>query len=412
MGVAIWHAIVRPGLALHPAGVIRSAAAAVAAASVASAKLDGISPTLVTVRARWTFTQAGARGSSIIIMLVSLLRVLAPEVGLRYGCVECCAASAVPPPNLQERLLLTDDVSEGRPVIQWYPGHIAKAERLMGEVLSMVDVVVELRDSRVPDATTHPLLPSWVGSRGHVLVLNRIDSVPKPALSNWAEYLKAQDGPQPMLVDARKGDGVAELKRAIMRAGEGVNVRRKRRGINPRPIRAAILGYPNVGKSALINRLVGRRKTKSENRPGVTRGFTWVRIDSQVQLLDSPGIIPAKQIEQGAAYHLAMCDDIGNAGYDTRSVAAALFERIVLVNQHRPRFASIDTLRDRWGVPLECSSGEIYLQSLADARFTGDVERAATALLTDFRKGLLGPLCIEFPESDGEAVGADAMPGR
>ena len=221
------------------------------------------------------------------------------------------------------------------------------------------------------------------------------------AISEWNDALQAEGGPAPLFVDARQGDGVAELKRAILRAGEGVNEKRKRRGINPRPIRAAILGYPNVGTSALINRLVGKKKTKSENRPGVTRGFTWIRIDPKVQLLDSPGIIPAKQVEQSEAYLLAMCNDIGNAAYDVRSVAAALFERLVLVARHQPKYAQLDTLLDRWGVPLECASGEIYLDRLAEARFTGDVERAATTLLKDFRSGLLGPLCIEFPESDG-----------
>ena len=184
-----------------------------------------------------------------------------------------------------------------------------------------------------------------------------------------------------------------------MRAGEGVNTRRKRRGMKPRAVRAAILGYPNVGKSALINRLVGRKKAKSENRPGVTRGFTWVRIDPQVQLLDSPGIIPARQVDQEAAYHLAMCDDIGNAAYDTQGVAAALLERLVLVSRHRPAYAQLETLRERWGVAPEAQpSGEEYLDALARARFTGDVHRAATALLKDFRSGLIGPMCIEFPE--------------
>ena len=303
---------------------------------------------------------------------------------------------------LQDRI--TDpsfDASEGRPLIQWYPGHIAKAERLMSDVLAMVDVVVELRDSRVPISTTHPSLPTWIGSRGHVLVLNRIDSVPQQATAEWRDALCALDGPAPIFVDARQGRGVDELKRAIIRAGKKVNERRQRRGINPRPVRAAILGYPNVGKSALINRLVGRKKTKSENRPGVTRGFTWVRIDKQVQLLDSPGIIPAKQVEQCAAYHLAMCDDIGNAAYDTQGVAAALLERLLFVSQHRPAFARLETLRDRWGVGLDdCDSGETYLSNLAEARFTGDVQRAATTLLKDFRSGLIGPICIEWPEDD------------
>ena len=288
------------------------------------------------------------------------------------------------------------DVSDGRPTIDWYPGHIAKAERLMGDVLSMVDVVVELRDSRAPSSTTHPMLPEWIGSRGRVLVLNRIDAVPERALSQWEASLKA-DGEEPLLVDAKKGTGVPALKRAILKEGRKVNERRARRGINARPVRAAILGYPNVGKSALINRLVGRRKTKSENRPGVTRGFTWIRIDSAVQLLDSPGIIPAKQVDQAAAYHLAMCDDIGNAAYDKQAVAAALYERLLAVSAARPSFARLDTLRERWGVPLDERSGELYLQALADARFTGDVQRAASTLLKDFRSGLLGPICIEYP---------------
>jgi ribosome biogenesis GTP-binding protein YlqF len=310
-----------------------------------------------------------------------------------------CAAAKATPDLLLADAEPTADVSEGRPVIQWYPGHIAKAERLMSEVLSMVDVVVELRDSRVPISTTHPSLPGWIGSRGHVLVLNRIDSVPERASAEWERALLAENAAlRPQLVDAKRGKGVAELKRAIIQAGQKVNDRRKRRGINPRPVRAAILGYPNVGKSALINRLVGRTKTKSENRPGVTRGFTWVRIDPQVQLLDSPGIIPAKAVEQAAAYHLAMCDDIGNAAYDTRGVAAALVERLALVARHRPTFARTDVLKERWGVPLDGACGEDYLQALADSRFTGDIERAATTVLKDFRTGLLGPMCIEWPE--------------
>ena len=124
-----------------------------------------------------------------------------------------------------------------------------------------------------------------------------------------------------------------------------------------------------------------------------------MKFDKQVQLLDSPGIIPAKQVEQSAAYHLAMCDDIGNAAYDTQGVAAALLERLLFVSHHRPAFARLETLRDRWGVDIaSCDSGETYLRNLADARFTGDIQRAATTLLKDFRSGLMGPICIEWPD--------------
>ena len=355
------------------------------------------------------------RSLPLLIAPLSPLTPGSPRLRLAGRGCRCCATEPSsppsPPPLLIDALASSAasaaaatapplDVSTGRPVIQWYPGHIAKAERLMGDVLAMVDVVVELRDSRAPHSTTHPSLPGWIGSRGHVLVLNRIDSVPDRALNDWDDALRALEppGPKPQLVDAKRGAGVAELKRAILRAGEGVNARRKRRGINPRPVRAAILGYPNVGKSALINRLVGKVKTKSENRPGVTRGFTWVRIDKQVQLLDSPGIIPAKAVEQCQAYHLAMCDDIGNAAYDKQGVAAALVERLVLVAAHRPSYCKLEVLCDRWGVPLEGSCGEDYLRRLADERFTGDIERASTTLLKDFRSGLLGKLCIEWPD--------------
>ena len=149
---------------------------------------------------------------------------------------------------------------------------------------------------------------------------------------------------------------------------------------------------------------VGKKKVKSENRPGVTRGFSWVRIDKDIQLLDSPGIIPASHVEQADAYHLAICDDIGNAAYDTQGVAAALFERLNTVAAARPAYAraAVETLRERWGVPIESASGEEYLDALADHRFTGDVDRAATQLLKDFRSGALGRACIEVPVGLGE----------
>ena len=331
--------------------------------------------------------------SSLLVRGLLSIPLQVPTYKGGRGACACCTADVNP--KLHEDF----DVSAGRPIIQWFPGHIAKAERLMSDVLAMVDVVVELRDARVPLSTTHPSLPGWIGSRGHLVVLNRIDAVPKGALHEWESALRA-DGLAPLVIDAKRGTGVPELKKAILRAGQGVNERRKRRGINPRPVRAAILGYPNVGKSALLNRLVNRRKVKSENRPGVTRGFTWVRIDPQVQLLDSPGIIPAKQVEQSAAYHLAMCNDIGSAAYDTQGVAAALVERLALVAHHRPSFVSLTTLHDRWSVSLDGASGEDYLQRLADERFTGDIERASTTILKDFRTGLMGPMCIEWPPRD------------
>jgi ribosome biogenesis GTPase A len=110
-------------------------------------------------------------------------------------------------------------VTAGRPVIDWYPGHIAKAERLMSEVLSMVDVVVELRDARIPVSTAHPMLQTWIGSRGHVLALNRRDAAPDVCLAEWSAAIGLASGPAPVLVDAKKGAGIDELRQAILEQG-------------------------------------------------------------------------------------------------------------------------------------------------------------------------------------------------
>ena len=136
--------------------------------------------------------------------------------------MRCMGHRRFAPPRLALPEVDEIDESTGRPVIEWYPGHIAKAERLMSEVLQMVDVVVELRDARAPIATTHPMLPTWIGSRGRVLVINRIDSVPERSRAAWERTLK-ELGEEPHFVDAKKGVGVPALKKAIMRAGARVN---------------------------------------------------------------------------------------------------------------------------------------------------------------------------------------------
>jgi len=230
---------------------------------------------------------------------------------------------------------------EWRPVISWYPGHIARAEKQLLDMLKLVDVVIELRDSRIPVSTKHPLMDQWVGNRHHILVMNRCDSVPTSVAQDWTRHLAAS-GTVAYWVNAKEGQGIDPLRRAIMLTGKGMNEKRVAKGLLPRPVRACILGFPNVGKSALINRLVGRARMKSENRAGVTRQFTWGQVGGQkskgrasaggnqpdLLLLDTPGIIPAKQVGQRSAYMLAVCDDIGAAAYDTRAVALTLIEEL------------------------------------------------------------------------------------
>lgn len=283
------------------------------------------------------------------------------------------------------------------PPIQWYPGHIAKAERELKEQLKRVDVVLDVRDARIPLATHHPQLSEWVGSKSQVLVLNRMDMITPGARQLWASWYQ-QQGETPYFTNAQQGKGIREVAQAAQQAGVQVNQRRRDRGMQPRAVRAVVVGFPNVGKSALINRLLGRRVVESARRPGVTRQLRWIRISDQLELLDAPGVIPAKLSNQQKALKVAICDDIGEASYDNQRVAAALVEFLKEWDDiAAPSLVPESPLRTRYGLDPIAFSGEDYLHALADFRYQGDPERTARQLLHDFRKGSLGAIALELP---------------
>ncbi|RCJ24645.1 ribosome biogenesis GTPase YlqF [Nostoc minutum NIES-26] len=283
-------------------------------------------------------------------------------------------------------------------LIQWYPGHIAKAEKNLKEQLSRVDVVMEVRDARIPLATHHPQIGEWVGSKTRVLVLNRLDMITPQVRSLWIDWFRSQ-GEVPYFTNAKQGQGVIAISKAAQAAGVELNQRRRDRGMLPRPVRAVVIGFPNVGKSALINRLLGRRVVESAARPGVTRSLRWVRISEQLELLDAPGVIPVKLENQDAALKLAICDDIGQASYDNQLVASAFVD---LLNELQATASDLFPqlpLHSRYELDSTNHTGEAYLHALAEHRYKGDVERTARQLLTDFRKGMLGTLPLELPPS-------------
>ncbi|MBE9068485.1 ribosome biogenesis GTPase YlqF [Leptolyngbya cf. ectocarpi LEGE 11479] len=289
------------------------------------------------------------------------------------------------------------------PSIQWYPGHIAKAERSLKEQLKRVDVVLEVRDARIPLATHHPEVNDWIGDKARVLVLNRVDMISPEARQAWQAWFKAE-GQTAYFTNAKQGTGVQNLLRAAQDAGKAMNARRKSRGMRPRPVRAVVIGFPNVGKSALINRLLKRKVVVSERRAGVTRQLRWVRISNEIELLDAPGIIPLKLNDQGAALKLAICDDIGNASYDTQRVAAAFLDLIQDLDGRDGDYGG--AIAARYSIPRtseagEPYTGESYLNLLAQ-RHHNDCERVAHQLLNDFRKGNLGNLVLEFPPDEFE----------
>ncbi|MGD1899597.1 MAG: ribosome biogenesis GTPase YlqF [Phormidesmis sp.] len=283
------------------------------------------------------------------------------------------------------------------PSIQWYPGHIAKAEKALQEQLKRVDVVLEVRDARIPLSTLHPDLDRWLGDKKRVLVINRVDMVSAEMRDRWQSWFKSQ-GKTAYYTNANQGKGVGQIAKAAQAAGAAMNQRRKDRGMRSRPVRAVVIGFPNVGKSALINRLLRRRIVESARKAGVTRQLRWIRISDELELLDSPGIIPAHLTDQEAALKLAICDDIGQAAYDTQRVAAAFVDLIKQLDETDTATEQrTQALKDRYGLdPMDCS-GETYLFRLAEAKFKGSQEQAARKLLIEFRKGVLGNLSLELP---------------
>ncbi|WP_017307021.1 ribosome biogenesis GTPase YlqF [Spirulina subsalsa] len=275
------------------------------------------------------------------------------------------------------------------PAIQWYPGHIAKAERQLKEQLKNVDVVFEVLDARIPLSSQHPQVKDWINTKPRLLLLNRMDMIPSDLYSPWQKWFESQ-GERVYFTNAKAGKGVKEIIKAARQFGEGVNQRRRERGMMPRPVRAVVIGLPNVGKSALINRFVGKKAVKSARRAGVTRQLQWVRISDDIELLDAPGVIPWRLENQGDAVKLAICEDIGEASYDNHRVAAALVDLLQELD-----FAEV--LSSRYGLEIGSSTGEEYLYTLAHQQYRGDLERVAVLFLNDFRKGALGAIPLEFP---------------
>ncbi|MBP0028598.1 MAG: ribosome biogenesis GTPase YlqF [Roseofilum sp. Guam] len=278
-------------------------------------------------------------------------------------------------------------------MIQWYPGHIAKAERSLAEQLKRVDVVLDVRDIRIPLTTQHPKLKEWVASRERVLVLNRMDMISPEMQDLWLQWFTDRQE-KPYFTNAKLGKGIREVTQAAIAAGAAMNERRRNRGMRPRPVRAVVVGFPNVGKSALINRLLNRKVVHSAARPGITRQLRWIKISADIELLDAPGVIPARLEDQRDAVKLAICDDIGEASYDNQRVAIALLDLLHQLNAH---VNTLDKLRSRYEVEPENLSSEDYLHTLAQTKYLGDLERAACQLLTDFRKGHLGLFSLELP---------------
>ena len=280
-------------------------------------------------------------------------------------------------------------------VVQWFPGHIARAQRELQATLGKVDLVVEVRDARAAFASEHPDLNQWLGGKPRVVLLNRRDMVSAGDRDALARHF-AGAGERVLWTDGKTGAGLQKVRREAERLGRGLNRGRAGRQLRPRPVRCAVLGFPNVGKSAVINRLLGRRACPSHNKPGLTRQLRWVSAGEALQLLDSPGVLPSRLADQRAAQRLAICNDIGEASYLASKVAATMVEELrglpeadAVVGALRRRYPAVD--------PGPDTTGEAYVAELAQELFNGDLEGCARRLLRDYRRGALGFHALEHP---------------
>ena len=272
--------------------------------------------------------------------------------------------------------------------IHWYPGHIAKAERQLKEKLNLVDVVIEVRDARIPLSSSYTNIKKLLGEKPRLLLLNKADLVDKEELKSWVAYLK-KETECPVIVTEAKGskDLALVIKHAVDLAEPKIQALMAK-GLLRRAARAMVVGMPNVGKSSVINKLTKSSKTKIGAKAGVTRQQQWVRINPKLELLDTPGIIPTKQENQEQAAKLAFVSSVSENAYSPEPVAQALLD---ILSEGKYKQIVCDFYRVE----------ELTLFSIAESRNwvlkadSLDTERTAKYILKDFRDGRLGKFILD-----------------
>ena len=277
---------------------------------------------------------------------------------------------------------------------QWYPGHMTKAKRMMQENIKLIDLVIELVDARIPLGSRNPDIDELGKNKARLVLLNKADLAEDKWNDAWAEYFKKK-GFSVVKVNSRKGGGIKSIQGVIREACAEKIERDRKRGILNRPVRAMVVGIPNVGKSTFINALAGKACAKTGNKPGVTKGKQWIRLNKQVELLDTPGILWPKFEDQEVGLKLAFIGSIKDEVLQTEELAAELI--------HFLRTAYPEVLADKYDIEMD-EDDYVVLNHIAKSRnciVRGnelDTEKAALLLLDDFRNGKLGRLTLEYPQ--------------
>lgn len=277
---------------------------------------------------------------------------------------------------------------------QWYPGHMTKARRMMQENIKLIDLIIELVDARVPLSSRNPDIDELGKNKARLILLNKADLAEERMNDEWVEYFK-EKGYSAVKVNSKKGGGIKSNQSVIQEACKEKTERDRKRGILNRPVRAMVVGIPNVGKSTFINALAGKACAKTGNKPGVTKGKQWIRLNKNVELLDTPGILWPKFEDQQVGLKLAFIGSIKDEILQTEELAAEL---VRFLNGEYP-----GVLEEKYDIP---EADDVYecIRNIAESRHCLvrgselDTEKAAAILLDDFRGGRLGCITLEKPE--------------
>ena len=277
---------------------------------------------------------------------------------------------------------------------QWFPGHMTKAMRQMKEDMKLIDLVIELLDARIPFSSRNPEIDTLGQNKARLVLLNKADLADENQNNRWVEYFK-EKGIIALKINSKNKQGIKEINNAVSVACREKIERNKKRGILNRPIRAMVVGIPNVGKSTFINAYAGKNCAKTGNKPGVTKGKQWIRLNKNLELLDTPGILWPKFDDQTIGMHLAF---IGSMNDHILDISELAYQLIKLLNHLYP-----NVIRERYSIEGNDDPLQIMYQ-IAEARGCKrkgnqpDLEKTSGLLLDDFRNGKLGRITLERAE--------------
>ena len=291
-----------------------------------------------------------------------------------------------------------DSGRTGKPTIQWFPGHMTKAERMIGENMKLVDAVAEVLDARIPASSRNPDLARLAGDKPRLVILNRTDLADPAVTARWREWFRRQ-GIAVLETDAKSGRGVRDFGPAVRGILRDRLAALEAKGQGSRPLRVMIVGIPNVGKSTFINKVAGRKAAAAADRPGVTRGKQWITIDAGLELLDTPGVLWPKFDSREVGESLALTNAIKAEVLDREELAADFMARLRDVCpgaiEARYRFTP-DPDKNGWELLEDAARRRGFLISGGEA----DLERMADVLLGEYRDGKLGRISLEAPPKD------------